>query len=1241
MKKQQRKIFSLAMALALVLNTLLPNISYANEIIKESSQEEITNVPQDFANDLWLQYDFKEMKIGDKSDIYPRRIPQIVDSAVDNKIHRPNFNFEIIKGDSISLSTNDSSEKTLVTAVKEGTTIVKVTYDETTYNGRTYGKSSAINTAYVVFSVIDEENDISISTDIEYDSYDTIYFEEGNSTNLDFKVSTTNADDVEVTLNGETLIKEGDTYTAKLKNRSNIIGIEATNNEGETKSYYKIVDARKIEIETYNKSNPRKNIGAGDTVEITFNGISNPVAKLATIYNPTFLDKYEDNKGTFVEYTNEELGIFKGYCSQWDLDTKNKIEITFEEEGTYNFTEGRIFSEWWGEKLGNDKIIQGAEKPNLGAPKYERYFSKMPSFSIEVGEKNEDVAVTGISLENYYGEIKDDLQIHEGESQTITAQIKPSNATNKSVIWTSTNEDIASVNNGVITTKDSGKVKIIATTQDGNFKAECNVIVIPKEHMDLNWLLADIKSLKESDYEPEGWKILTDIVNQAKILLNNVEATDKELQKMIDDLNKAQNNLVSVKWKYTITPKRIVPGSEVTINIPNMPIPSPFGPGPLKSLMTKYDIDMPNVVAHSKEANIDNELMKTITFTVPENTEPGTYKMTNGHAIREQVIGGSREFYKGEMPDIDIVVNAKETIKVGVYTDENSLYESLEVEYIQGDTAYTVLNRLFKDSVEVSGSGESIYVKGINGLSEFDKGPQSGWVYSVNREKPDLSAGAYKLNPQDELIWHYTLDLGHDINKSYIKFNEFLIANGEEAPEIPEENNAPVISASDVEIELGKEFDVMNGVTAKDNEDGDITSSIKVIQNNVDTSKEGTYKVVYEVQDSKGLKTTKEISVKVIKNTINIDVLDLINNATKYIFNNIKNPGYEDEWKILGLKRGNIKVPDNYYETYYNNLVKVVKEKNGELHRSKYTEYSRVIITLTALGYDPTDVGGYNLVEKLFDLDKVSKQGINGVIFALIALDTKNFEINTNENSREMMINYILENQLSDGGFSLNNKTSEIDITAMAIQALAKYKDDEKVKSSIDKALSYLTKLQLANGGFATSEGENVESNAQVLVAINALGISAGDERFTKGNNTIVDAIAKFKIEGEGYKHLLSDTTSNSMATEQVLYALVSQERLNQNKTRLYDMSDVLENDIPNIEDPDTDEESDNNEEDNSDSSTGENGNSEDNNDENNDNDESNGENNPQTSDTSILQFVILLIVASIGLVVINRRKTN
>ena len=76
-------------------------------------------------------------------------------------------------------------------------------------------------------------------------------------------------------------------------------------------------------------------------------------------------------------------------------------------------------------------------------------------------------------------------------------------------------------------------------------------------------------------------------------------------------------------------------------------------------------------------------------------------------------------------------------------------------------------------------------------------------------------------------------------------------------------NTPPVINVEDKELTVGDTFDPLEGVTATDEEDGDISGSIEVLNNEVDTTKVGIYKVTYKVTDSQGASTTKTIYVTV------------------------------------------------------------------------------------------------------------------------------------------------------------------------------------------------------------------------------------------------------------------------------------------------------------------------------------------------------------------------------------------
>ncbi len=294
----------------------------------------------------------------------------------------------------------------------------------------------------------------------------------------------------------------------------------------------------------------------------------------------------------------------------------------------------------------------------------------------------------------------------------------------------------------------------------------------------------------------------------------------------------------------------------------------------------------------------------------------------------------------------------------------------------------------------------------------------------------------------------------------------------------------------------------------------------------------------------------------------NVDALT--ESVGNYLYETVKTPlvgSIGGEWAVLGLARSEMNIPDEYFEEYYQTVTKYVKDCQGVLHKRKYTEYSRVIVALTAIEKNPADVAGYNLLTPLGDFEKTIWQGINGAIWALIALDCGNYEIPKNPDAkiqatRQMYINHILKKQTSDGGWALTGDTADADVTGMALQALSKYQDNDTVKSATEKALSCLSYMQNENGSFASYETENSESSVQVIVALCELGISVYDERFVKNGKTILDSMLSFYDGEKGFMHTHSDIT-NQMATEQCFYALVALNRARENKNSLYNMSDT------------------------------------------------------------------------------------
>ncbi len=283
-----------------------------------------------------------------------------------------------------------------------------------------------------------------------------------------------------------------------------------------------------------------------------------------------------------------------------------------------------------------------------------------------------------------------------------------------------------------------------------------------------------------------------------------------------------------------------------------------------------------------------------------------------------------------------------------------------------------------------------------------------------------------------------------------------------------------------------------------------------------------------------------------------------------YLYETVKEPtvgSIGGEWAVLGLARSDMDIPDAYFEKYYQAVAKYVKDCEGILHNKKYTENARVIVALTAIGKNPTDVAGYNLLTPLGDYEKTIWQGINGAIWALIALDSGNYDIPRNPDAkvqatREMYIDHILEKQTPDGGWALSGDAAEPDLTGKVLQALSNYQEYDKVRSATEKALDCLSRMQKENGGFDSFETENSESSVQVLVALCELGISVEDERFVKNGKSVLNNLFAFYDDGKGFKHIHEDDT-NLMATEQCFYALVALKRVSEGKNALYDMRDA------------------------------------------------------------------------------------
>lgn len=395
-------------------------------------------------------------------------------------------------------------------------------------------------------------------------------------------------------------------------------------------------------------------------------------------------------------------------------------------------------------------------------------------------------------------------------------------------------------------------------------------------------------------------------------------------------------------------------------------------------------------------------------------------------------------------------------------------------------------------------------------------------------------------------------------------------------------------------------------------------------------------------------------------------VQNIFNETTDYLLNGetpiVNSTG--GEWKVISLARAD-RISDDFKQGYFKNAYEYVKSiGSAKLHRSKSTDNSRMILALTSLGYDVTDVAGQNIITPLSDYDYVIKQGINGASWALMALDSAGYDIpelngEGTQTSRDNLIQYILDSQLENGGFTLDDENADVDITAMALQSLAPYylSDDtdeelkDKINTAVEKALNYLSDIQESTGAFGNYNAENCESTAQVIAALTSLGINPRtDSRFIKNGTSVLTALCSYYLGNGQFAHTVNGD-ENEMSTEQAYLALVSYHRFINSQSALYNMKDVVIGKNPVIKDnsgdsnnDDNNSNGDNNNNDNNNSNSSNNGNDGSNiNDENNNSltdSKPTGSKPPKTGDYPfILLYAVLMSSSAAGIYVIAKHK--
>lgn len=478
-------------------------------------------------------------------------------------------------------------------------------------------------------------------------------------------------------------------------------------------------------------------------------------------------------------------------------------------------------------------------------------------------------------------------------------------------------------------------------------------------------------------------------------------------------------------------------------------------------------------------------------------------------------------------------------------------------------------------NLNVTNSGWGDYIAGIGNasgmVSEYDGGSMAGWMFSVNGAYASVGISSYtSLKSGDEFTFSYSLDYGADLGQQWDitknKLRTLQVSSGVLSPAfssdvtdytltIPAGTTGVIVTpelenpACTMEITSGTQsYNRNTEIPIADGTKIQITNEISVW--NSATSTSDVSKSVYTIQ---------------VKEASNVSVDTMLQDVTTQYQGMTDVYKYGNEWIILSLARAD-KLSAEGKEAYYQDLVNTIGELKSNKLDSYATTNERVILTLSAIGKNPADVAGYNLLEPLADMSYITAQGQNAAIYALLAFDSKQYTIptapaGTTQTTREGLIQYLLGQELAAGGWDWSATSADTDLTAMAIQALAPYyAGNADVKAAVDRGLAVLSGMQNPDGSYASWGTTNSNSTAQVVLALTSMGINPDtDSRFVKNGYSVLQSLSDYYIPNSGFGYTINDTTANGYATVQVYDALVASKRFTNQKSTFFNMKDVTQ----------------------------------------------------------------------------------
>ncbi|HFK1682892.1 TPA: DUF4430 domain-containing protein [Bacillus tropicus] len=449
-----------------------------------------------------------------------------------------------------------------------------------------------------------------------------------------------------------------------------------------------------------------------------------------------------------------------------------------------------------------------------------------------------------------------------------------------------------------------------------------------------------------------------------------------------------------------------------------------------------------------------------------------------------------------------------------------------------GETALSLLQKVMGDKVEAETMSFGTYVKGIDGLMA---GATSGWLYDVNDKSAEVGADSYKLKSGDVVVFRFVSDWSNMSQETLQQtLDKFGTCTTVEEPKTddPKQEKPEEPKTDDPKQEKPEEPKTDDPKQEKPEEPKtDDPKQEKPEEPKTDDPK----------QEKPEQPKQENIQVPAAQ----------VNDAISKTSEKMLQDGIESDWVALGLSRSGKNVPIEAKLNY----VKAVTEKvEKRMNRFSATDLARTIIMMNAMNADPKMVGEHNLVQKLYESDKVNS--VTGYTFALLAFDTKKYEVPVDSKwNRVALVDALLNAQHTDGGWTYDSASSKesassVDVTGMVLSALAPYQDRADVKPAVKKAVAYLYNEQLENGGFSADGQENSNSAAQAIIGL-SLVKDVDQNRLHKA----VQNLLSYQLPNGEFKWLSGDQNGSGMATEQALLALIQFKELGKS---IYDWSNVV-----------------------------------------------------------------------------------